>query len=142
MRIYHRVCFWQDLTAILIPYHLMVICHNDCHAQLFGQTHLLQGRNAVVAGDNGIDSVFLRLADNRFVDAIAIPDALRDLVIHGCTAPGQAAIQKIGGAHSVNIVIANNPDTDTRPDFFKDQGRCLIHIFHEMRIIKLVQGTV
>ena len=92
MWIYHRIRFRQDLTAILIPYHLMVICHNDCHAQFFGQMHLLQGRNAVVAGDNGIDSFFLRLADDGFVDAIAIPDALRDLVVHVCTAPGQAAV--------------------------------------------------
>ena len=35
------------------------------HAKLFRQAHLLQGRNAVVAGDNGVDTRLLRLLNQR-----------------------------------------------------------------------------
>ena len=87
MGIDHSICFRQNLTAILRPDHFVVICHDDGHAKLFGQTHLFQSRNAVIAGNDGVNPVFLCLADNGFVDAVAIPDTLRDLVVHMAATP-------------------------------------------------------
>ena len=76
------------------------------------------------------------------VNSIAVCHTIWNVSVHICSKALKAFQKNVGSCHSVNIVITDNTDTDTRPDFFKDQGRCLIHIFHEMRIIKLVQGTV
>ena len=65
----------------------MMVRHNNGHAKLFGQAHLLQGRNAIITGNNGVNAVFLRLADDGLVDAVAIPDALRNLIVHMTAAP-------------------------------------------------------
>ena len=120
----------------------MVIGHNHRHAKFFCQLDLFQRRNAVVTGDNGVDAVFLRLLDDGFVDPVPVADALRNLVIDLPAAPGQSPVQKIGRTHPVDIVLTHNADADPLPDLFQDQSSRLVHIFHLVGIVKLVQSSV
>ena len=59
----------------------MVVCHNDCHAQLLCDADLSQRRNSVIAGHKRVHAVRRCLTDNGFVDTVAVLDTVRDLVV-------------------------------------------------------------
>ena len=88
------------------------------------------------------DLYVLAHATSPFIRAETVADALRNLVIDLPAAPGQSPVQKIGRTHPVDIVITHNADADPLPDLFQDQSSRLVHIFHLVGIVKLVQSSV
>ena len=117
-------------------YFVMVGDQNG-HAKTFGQFCLFHSCNSIVTGQNGIDSFFICIADQVFVDAIAVFHTVRDLhICIGMTAT-QSSQQNKGGIHAINIIIAD--DTDFFLFFyFRHQNLYqFICIFQQMRIIKI-----
>ena len=60
---------------------IMVIRNNNRHSQFFCHTDLFHSGNSIVAGQNGIHSVFKGLLDNGFIDSIPILNPVRYPVI-------------------------------------------------------------
>ena len=80
LRVNDRIRRRQDLS-VLIHRDLVVICHNNCHAQLFRDADFPQRRDSVITSHKCVHAVRSRLADNGFIDAVAVLDAVRDLVV-------------------------------------------------------------
>ena len=78
----------SSAETVLCPDHLVVVRHHNGHAQLLWPRRTCS-RAAMPLSQvsNGVNAVFLRLADDGLVDAVAIPDALRNLIVHMTAAP-------------------------------------------------------
>lgn len=60
----------------------MMIRDDNRHAIFLRQLHLMERGNTIVTSQNHLHAVRVRLFDDRFIDSVAILDAIRYLKIY------------------------------------------------------------
>ena len=120
----------------------MMIRHNHRHSKLLCTLNLTNRRDSIVAGDDRVHPIRLRLLNNLFIDPVSILDSLRNLVIHMTATTRDSLIEKIRRANSINVIVSNNPDMHARADFLLHNPGREIHPFHQMGIVEIVKSPV
>ena len=120
----------------------MMIRHNHRHSKLLCTLNLTNRRDSIVAGDDRVHPICLRLLNNLLIDPVSILDSLRNLVIHMTATTRDSLIEKIRRANSINVIVSNNPDMHARADFLLHNPGSEIHPFHQMGIVEIVKSPV
>ena len=90
--------------------HLMMIRHHNRHPKALSVSNLPSRRNAIVAGNDRIYSIPVCPFDQFDVQPIPILHAAGNIAVHFRSQLLQTLQQNVGGIHSVNIVISDDPD--------------------------------
>ena len=104
--------------------------------------HLLDGADAVVAGEDHADAILLRLVDDVHVDAVAVPDAVRQHVVDLRTETPEADIEDVGRAYAVDVVITDDADAAALLDRAVQMIHAADRIRQEKRRVKLLEGAM
>ena len=104
--------------------------------------HLLDGADAVVAGEDHADAVLLRLVDDVHVDAVAVPDAVRQHVVDLRAEALEAGIEDVGRAHAIDVVITDDTDMAALLDRAVQMIHAADRIRQEERRVKLLEGAM
>lgn len=129
-------------VRVRLRLNVVVVRDHHRHPQLPGQPNLLDGRNAVVTGQDRVDPVPGRRPDDGLVDPVAVPDPIRYLVVRLSPQPAQPPVQDVGGADAVDVIVPHNAYPLTVPDLFLQNLNRPVHVGQKPRIIHLVHRTV
>ena len=83
----------------------MMVRDDGGYTQGIAIFHLFHGRDAIIAGDDGVHLIFIGLPDQVDIDTIAILYPVGDLIIHLSPASDESLHQDIVGRDPVHIVI-------------------------------------
>ena len=113
--------------AILLHDIVMV---RDQHgkSQFLRQADLRHSGDSIVTGQDRIDSVLSRGADNGFIDSIAILDPVRNLIIHVSPDSRERPVKQVRRADAVYIVIPDYPDPFSLLRLLLQDLYCKIHV--------------
>ena len=89
----------------------MVVRNQHGKPQFLRQSDLLYSGDSVVTGQDGIDAVISRGADDGFIDSITILNPVRNFIIHIGPDSCKRPVKQIGRAYTVYVVISNNADS-------------------------------
>ena len=101
------------LAAVVLVVALadvMVVRDQHGEAEITRMLHLLDGADAVVAGEDHADAIRLRLVDDVHVDAVAVPDAIRQHVVNLRAEALEAGIEDVGRTYAVDVVVTDDTD--------------------------------
>ena len=142
LRVHHCVRLREQLPAVFPVAYLMVVRHDDSHSQPLCLPDLLQGRDPVVTGQDGIRPFFLRPSDQVHVQAVAVLDPVRNVVVRLRPDLPQTREQDIGGTDPVDVVVPDHPDLPVSVPFSEEDLRRPVHVLKEQRIRQMVQRSV
>ena len=141
LRVNHRVRR-RHYLAIFSRRHLMVVGDHHRHAQFLRQRRLRCRRNPVVAGHDGLNTVFLRPSDDRLIDAVPVFYPVRNIVVAVRPQAPESRHQDICCTDPVDIIVPHHPDSAAGTNLLKNQFRCRITSGKQLRGVKVPEGSV
>ena len=133
------------LAAVVLVVALtdvMVVRNQYGKAEVTRMLHLLDGTDAVVAGEDHADAILLRLVDDVHVDAVAVPDPVRQHVVDLRTEAPEAGVEDVGRAHAIDVVVADDADTTALLDRAVQMIHAADRIRQEERRVELLEGAM
>ena len=97
----------------------VVVGDDDLHAEFIGQLDLVEAGDAAIDGDHQLGAALGQLADGVGVEAVALIDAVGDVIIDLCAEDFQQVPQDGHAGDAVHVVIAVDGD------FFPVRDRAL-----------------
>ena len=129
------------ILVVLLP-HVMMVGDEYGESEVTRMLHLLDGTDAVVAGQHNAHAVLLRLVDDVDIDSVSIFDSVRQYIIHLRAEALETGVENVGRTHTIDVVISDDSDATA----VLDGAVKLIHaadgIRQKQRRVKLLEGTV
>ena len=86
----------------------MMICDDHSHSKLFGADNSVPCRNAIIAGDNGIYSLFASLLHHITAQTITVSLPMGHTPAHIRPQPSKSQHQNRSRHHTIHIVIPDH----------------------------------
>ena len=86
----YGICRWQNLLSFpfqIFKRHLMMICHDHGHSQIFCFPYLRHCSDSIITGNNRISPLLPGLFNQMFIDSISVCDPVWNHHIHITSKP-------------------------------------------------------
>ena len=126
----------QGLGDLLLA--LVVVGDDKVDTLLPGIFHLMDGGDAAVHGDDQIHTLLGQMVHGPTVDAVALVQAVGDVIDHMPPLAAQIVGQQTGGGDTVHVVVAVDSDLLPMGQGLPDAGDRHVHVLHEERFLELL----